>query len=90
MEEMNKKMDSTHCTCGNSWAQRHMHRLLLAIFIVTLAFWVGMKLGEIKGFIMADMMNSGGYRGGMMIHKMDSRDIRMMPAEVSTEAAPQQ
>ena len=86
---MNKKMESTTCNCSPTWAQRHMHRLVIASLVVILAFWVGMKLGEIKGFIMADAMNSESRHGGMMLYRMDSRDMGMMKKEAPAPAAPQ-
>lgn len=90
MEEMNKKMDGNNmCNCSSpSWAHRHARRLVIAALVVIFSFWVGMQLGEIKGYMMASGMMSEN-RGGMMMYKID-RDVRMMPVQPVLETAPQE
>jgi len=89
MEEMNKKEHKGMCDCYGTGT--HMHhgmtrRLVLLILVVVLAFWLGMKLGEIKGYILADRGYSPMHQRGMMMY--DSEDRKQMPMKVETQAAP--
>ncbi|MDE2144460.1 MAG: hypothetical protein KGJ01_00575 [Patescibacteria group bacterium] len=55
-------------TCGgyHHWAGGHwLWRALVAAIILTITFWCGVKIGEIKGYVEA---NYGGY--GMQYGRM--------------------
>lgn len=75
MEDKNKPMkcecEGGLCNCKSMYKHHHTGRFILAILVVTLAFWVGIKLGEIKGFMLANgyMAND---RREVVLRKMHS------------------
>lgn len=71
-EQKDKKTCGCPCCCGSGMGNGAWHghwhghiilRILLAILIIGVAFWVGMRLGELR----AEVYNAGYYGGrGMM------------------------
>lgn len=84
-QDNNKKCNcsghSTWCT-GNTGR----HRLVILVIIVLLAFWLGMKLGEIKGF-MYSMHNSFYMIDHHSRWAKDDSDFIVMPS-INPSAAP--
>lgn len=39
--------------CGHRHQHHYIFRMLLTLFVVITAFWCGLKIGELKGFIIA-------------------------------------
>jgi len=89
---MNKKENNGTCDClGNNGF--HMHRgmtrrLALMILLVVIAFWFGMKLGEIKGFVTASYGYAPMHQRGNMYDMRDMDDRKAMPMKVEMPQAP--
>ncbi len=53
------------CGCGCGWPRGHRaFRVILALIILALVFWAGVKMGELRAYIEYQYANWGGY--GMM------------------------
>jgi hypothetical protein len=53
------------CGCGCSWPRGHRaFRIILALVLLAIAFWVGVKMGELRAYLGYEYANWGGY--GMM------------------------
>ncbi len=52
-----------------------MHRMIFVLLVVMLAFWCGLKLGEIKGFMTATYGYGIPYRGGAMLYTTTDRPM---------------
>ncbi len=52
------------CGCGCGWAHGHrIFRVVLAVAIVLVVFWIGVKVGEVR-----TMLDGYGYGGGYGWH----------------------
>ena len=92
MEEMNKKVNKDMCDCSADEAF-HLRpgmarRLVMMVFLVMIAFWFGMELGEIKGYIKADRTDSSMHRGTMMYDIRDMELRKVTPVKVELPATP--
>jgi len=81
--------DCTACRCMHG---RRSHRWVIIVLGVVIIFWIGMKLGEIKGFMMSQYGFNGREGGWMM---MDDRyeynsapNERIRPDASAPESAP--
>ncbi|MFZ4500576.1 MAG: hypothetical protein ACOYMZ_03775 [Minisyncoccia bacterium] len=86
MAESKKEIAGT-CDCttnGGMIMKRHMmHRMIFVLLVVILAFWCGLKLGEIKGFMAATYGYGMHHRTGMMLYDMSDRPILMEKKGIS-------
>ncbi len=56
------------CSCGCSWPHGHRwFRVIIGLIILALAFWVGVKIGELKTLVMRDGWGYGNYYGHTMM-----------------------
>lgn len=97
MEESKNKVCTCGCGCG--WASGHrIFRVVLAIVILAVVFWAGVKVGEITTML-REYAGYGGYGwrhaypiqvyssgGGVM----PTDGVRMMSGSSTTSAAPGQ
>lgn len=94
MAETTKKEVAGVCDCttnGGMIMKRHMmHRMIFVLLVVMLAFWCGLKLGEIKGFMTATYGYGMSYRGGAMLYTATDRPMMLerknTPSTVETPA----
>lgn len=93
MEETTKKVNKGMCECfGNTTGCLHhgmTRRLVLMILVVLIAFWFGMKLGEIKGYIIASQYNSSLSQRELMMYNMRGMENRgVAPIKMDAQTAP--
>ncbi|MBY0328934.1 hypothetical protein K2Q02_02480 [Patescibacteria group bacterium] len=93
MEEGTKKANKGMCEClGNTTGCLHhgmTRRLVLMILVVLIAFWFGMKLGEIKGYIIASQFNASLSQRESMMYNMRGMENRgVAPMKMNTQTAP--
>jgi len=90
---MNKKVNKDMCECSADEAF-HLRpgmarRIAMMVFLVVIAFWFGMELGEVKGYIKADRMDSSMHSRGAMMYDMRDMEIRKaMPVKVEMQTTP--
>jgi hypothetical protein len=84
-EKMCELKDCEQC------AHRHHHhyvlRVVLTIFVVITAFWCGLKIGELKGFIIASQTSVRPVQFQMM-SPSGREDFRSMKLERSSQGEP--
>ena len=89
MAESKKEIAGT-CDCttnGGMIMKRHMmHRMIFVLLVVILAFWCGLKLGEIKGFMAATYGYGMHHRGGAMIYTATDHPMMIEKVAPSTSA----
>ncbi|HEY0980449.1 MAG TPA: hypothetical protein VGE18_03530 [Candidatus Paceibacterota bacterium] len=90
MAETSKKEIVNVCDCttnGGMMMQRHMmHRMIFVLLVVMLAFWCGLKLGEIKGFMASTYGYGMHHRGGTMLYTSAERPMMMEKKAVPSAA----
>lgn len=69
-EQKDKKVcdcASCKCACGNGYWHWHMIlRIVIAVIVVIAAFWIGLRLGELRAAYYG-IGNRGGYGGYRMM-----------------------
>lgn len=93
MEETNKKTSKTisekicslkECgQCGHKHHHHYIFRVILTIFVVMTAFWCGLKIGELKGFIIASQTNFRPVQ--FQTFSPDTKDFRSIKMNPSFE-----
>lgn len=75
--------------CGHKHHHHYMFRIILTIFVVITAFWCGLKIGELKGFIIASQTNIRPVQFQMMSpsDREDFRSMKARPTMDQTEPA---
>lgn len=68
-------------TCGHRHHHHHpILRMVLTIFIVILVFWCGLKIGELKGFIIANQTSFRPVQFQMVSPDMKERSFKDRPS----------
>lgn len=90
MEAMNKKESKDTCDCsGHDYVHRDAtRRMILVVVVVIIAFWCGLQLGEIKGYLAASFANVPTHQRGVMRYDMGDRKEMPMKAELQKTPVP--
>lgn len=85
-EKMCGMRDCEHC--GPRHHHHYVFRVLLTLFVVITAFWCGLKIGELKGFIIANQITARPVQFRMMSDEAPEFQSRKMirPTGEQTEA----
>jgi len=97
MEEKSKINTKNMCECSGGYCLHSQpgltRRVVIMVLLVVLSFWFGMRLGEIKGLIIAEYGHTPMHQRGVMMYDMrsmnDMGDRKEMKADIAAPVTPE-